>query len=966
MLFTLRHPRRIRPLVHAWALCALSVGLTGVTSAQSILVECDDPAVAEAFAKTATAQALSRGDGHPAPRVYRLRASGAQHMLLVEGEGAELAAWAAKPGVREARPLRGRLTSRDRTPDDPDYPEQWNMPAVNAPAAWDYTTGGLSPSGFRPVVAVIEIEGFDQDHPELAERWWTNRGEIPGNGIDDDGNGYVDDVRGWNFLADGPDLDPAAHGTHVAGVIAAAGDNGRQVSGMMWDGRIAGFQIFESVAWWILALDYVTYERELFNRSGGAEGAYFVAVNMSFGVDGQPCSAFEDVVEPLRRAVAAGILPVASAGNVASDNDAVPETPSSCPVDELVVVTGFDRSGRLGAAMNFGARTVDLAAPSERFRSVAYVENGQVDDEFNDTSGAAPHVSGAVGLLYTAGCAGLDQLALADPLAAVRLVRSVLLNSVSPEPSLDGATASGGRLDAGAAVEALLLDNCPREEVIVQLADAAADVPVAFGLDGGADASYARTLDAELGLHLYVVSGAEAAASAVALARDARVLGAEPNVRLALRSGRVPTDPAHPAQEAWSSLLGLPRAWGQAYGETAAPPAAPFVTAVFDQNFDLDGADVEGRLYANAGELAGNQLDDDGNGYVDDVSGVNLASRSAGFSPGTHGTAMLNLVGATPDNGRGIAGVDWAGRLLPIQGSTLADWLEGASYVRGLRSRYNDSGGRDGAAVVTYLTPQGGLRARVGDLGVDAIEVALDALLAEGVLTVGSVALAEVTAASFPGGIEHDGLLRVVAAEGIPFGAPPLGLAGRGYAMPTRGLAYGGDAVSALTISGTSGGAALLAGAASLTLQLDCHDDPAAAMAVSPEAFARDLRDRLGESFARVRDTLAPTLSLELVADGYAAECERSDACRVSAVGPNPATRTVEGAFAVLRSARGGSACPLQIVDALGRVVFETSVELSPEGGTRVALPASRLPAGLYVLRAGTGDGAEARAWMIH
>jgi len=249
---------------------------------------------------------------------------------------------------------------------------------IDAPEAWDISTG--SPN---VIVAVID-SGIAYDHPDLARNIWTNPGEIAGNGVDDDGNGFVDDVHGWDFLMndndpmDPVDLNPGGnegHGTHVAGTTAGVGNNGTGITGVMWTASVmalkaGGVDRSLSTAGIISAIHYATDK--------GAR-----VINASF--IGPECSLiFYDAV---RAANAAGILFVAAAGNSGSDNDSVPNFPSnfSAPsvcagqqtaaLANVIAVAATDQNDQLASFSNFGSTTVQVAAPGIRINSTTPTSN---------------------------------------------------------------------------------------------------------------------------------------------------------------------------------------------------------------------------------------------------------------------------------------------------------------------------------------------------------------------------------------------------------------------------------------------------------------------------------------------------------------------------------------------------------------------------------------------------------------
>lgn len=255
------------------------------------------------------------------------------------------------PDVEYAEPNYLRYATAT-IPDDTFFSTLWGLSNgsdkdIDAPEAWDLATG----SDKLVVVAVLD-SGVDYNHPDLAANIWTNPGEIPGNGNDDDGNGFIDDVNGWDFVDnDSNPVDNESHGTHVAGTIAAVGNNGIGITGVTWtaeimvlrflDGFGAGF-VSDEVA----AIDYAI-----------AKGAQII--NASFG-----SSSFSSAErEAITRAETAGILFVAAAGNDGENNDSTPQYPSNYALDNIIAVAASDQNDNLASFSDFGPTTVDVAAP---------------------------------------------------------------------------------------------------------------------------------------------------------------------------------------------------------------------------------------------------------------------------------------------------------------------------------------------------------------------------------------------------------------------------------------------------------------------------------------------------------------------------------------------------------------------------------------------------------------------------
>ena len=302
---------------------------------------------------------------------------------------------------------------------DPELPDQWALRGdapMGAASAWARATAGAV------TVAVVDT-GVDLSHPDLAPNLWTNPGEIPGNGIDDDADGYVDDVHGVDLLhGDGDPRDDNGHGTHVAGIVAARGENGIGVAGIAWRARIMAVKVLDSHA----AGDMSTVARGV--RYAVAHGARIVNVSLSGPIAGA------DIVGAIDEARAAGAVVVAAAGNTGADLDVTPAYPAALGAPNLVAVTSSDRRGALSPRASFGRASVDLSAPGQDILSTA---RGGGYEFRSGTSTAAAQVSGALALL-----------AGARPALGGEALRAALLGAAR-RSSLPVAA---GALDIGAAL----------------------------------------------------------------------------------------------------------------------------------------------------------------------------------------------------------------------------------------------------------------------------------------------------------------------------------------------------------------------------------------------------------------------------------------------------------------------------------------------------------------------------------
>jgi len=319
-------------------------------------------------------------------------------------------------------------------PSDPRFPDLWGMENngqtggttgadIRAVGAWATWTGDPN---FR--VAVIDT-GIDDAHPDLEPNVWTNPTEIPNNGIDDDGNGYVDDVHGFNFLSNnGKSTDDNGHGTHVSGTIGAVANNRTGVVGVNWRCKVIALKFLSaggsgSTSDAIRAMQYVL------------ENGIRVS-NNSWG-GGDYSQALYDTIKEAQRI---GHLFIAAAGNDHVNNDVFPHYPSSYDLPNIISVAATDHNDELADFSNYGATSVDLAAPGVDILSTL------PDSRYGTLSGtsmAAPHVAGVAALLMSR-----------HPDWSWRQVKDRILSTARPVPSLDGKTVTGSVVNAAEAIGA--------------------------------------------------------------------------------------------------------------------------------------------------------------------------------------------------------------------------------------------------------------------------------------------------------------------------------------------------------------------------------------------------------------------------------------------------------------------------------------------------------------------------------
>jgi thermitase len=313
-------------------------------------------------------------------------------------------------------------------PNDPDYSLLYSAEHMSLPAAWDITTGKAT-----SLVLVID-SGIQYTHPDLAANIWVNPGEIPGNGIDDDGNTYIDDIHGINAITrSGDPLDDNGHGTHCAGIIAARGNNGTGLTGVSWRTKIIGakFLAADGTGSTANAIRAINYGIALRNA-----GHPVTVSNNSWGGGGRS----DALQAAIQSAAAAGILFVAAAGNFGANNVSQPFYPASYTVNNIISVAASNQSRQLAPFSNYGAN-VQIAAPGDSIYSTwlssSYVYN-------SGTSMAAPQV---------AGIAALAQ-GLCDNNLTYQQVRAAIINNGSQYNSLLNRVSTSSIANAYGAVAA--------------------------------------------------------------------------------------------------------------------------------------------------------------------------------------------------------------------------------------------------------------------------------------------------------------------------------------------------------------------------------------------------------------------------------------------------------------------------------------------------------------------------------
>lgn len=349
-------------------------------------------------------------------------------------------------------------------PNDERFEDQWQYINTGVPngvedadldmeLAWDIATGGLTIEGDTIVACIID-DGCNPDHPDLRDNLWLNHQEIPDNGIDDDGNGYVDDYRGWNAYTPNNDnvYIGGGHGMPVAGIVGAKGNNEIGVAGVNWNIKLMIVRGGGPESTALTAYAYPYTMRKLYNETNGEKGAFVVCTNSSWGVDeGQPedapiwCDFYNLLGEE-------GILNFGATINGNKNVDIVGDLPTGCESNFLVSVTNINREDEKVVGAGFGLRSIDLGA----YGRDTYTLTSGGYGGFGGTSAATPHAAGTAALLYSADCPDFIALAKSDPALAALVVKDCILHGVDPNPSLLGITTTGGRLNANNSIQNLM------------------------------------------------------------------------------------------------------------------------------------------------------------------------------------------------------------------------------------------------------------------------------------------------------------------------------------------------------------------------------------------------------------------------------------------------------------------------------------------------------------------------------
>lgn len=348
------------------------------------------------------------------------------------------------------------IQRRSIKPNDPLLSQQRYLDVIQMPMAWEQGMAGVNRYGDTLVVAVVD-DGMDTSHPDLRENIWVNRKEIPWNGKDDDHNGYTDDYWGWN----GGDSTPIVfnsesifygHGTSVAGVLGARGNNGIGISGVNWQVKMMPLLCYstkgaDGEVGVVLSMLYAYRQKKIWINSQGKEGANVVALNMSVGLDKSFANEAPIWCAMFDTLASAGIMSVGATTNSNIDVEKEGDIPSLCLSDALIV-TSSTRLNKQFAQAGYGVKSVDIAAPGDEVYTAIPLQNNPASPYKGDqgTSFAAPMITGTVAWLNSVVCKHYLDLMSVNPDSGIGLMRNWILSSVETNKSLDTVCVSHGVL----------------------------------------------------------------------------------------------------------------------------------------------------------------------------------------------------------------------------------------------------------------------------------------------------------------------------------------------------------------------------------------------------------------------------------------------------------------------------------------------------------------------------------------
>lgn len=331
---------------------------------------------------------------------------------------------------------------RETFPNDNLFFDQWSMERIGATKVWDVTTGGTIAESQEDIVIAVLDDGYLVEHEDLIDNIWVNADEIPGDGIDNDNNGYIDDYQGYNAQSDNDQHSVSSHGSRTAGIVGAKGNNNIGITGVNWDVKIMLLSGITNAPRIVEGYEYIIAQKQEYIASGGQRGANVIVTSFSGGIANVSESDYPEWCELYNTLGELGILSVSAAPNLNIDLNQELDLPTRCSSDYLIVATNSDQLDRKVVEAGYSSQHVDIAAPGEEIPSTNSTGSYK---NISGTSASCPHIAGGIGLLYSLNC---DIFEIISNKATLALsVKDAVMESARSAPDLQGITVSGGILD---------------------------------------------------------------------------------------------------------------------------------------------------------------------------------------------------------------------------------------------------------------------------------------------------------------------------------------------------------------------------------------------------------------------------------------------------------------------------------------------------------------------------------------
>ena len=380
--------------------------------------------------------------------------------LITNGDDKNLLQWCLLQKEVVAAELNYKLSPRIK-PNDTRLSDQYYLNLINAYNAWDITNGGTDFAGKEIIIGVVD-DGYDLQHEDLSGNIYLNPDEIAGDNKDNDSNGFIDDVNGWNQRTKNGVHDLKSHGTNILGVLGAKGNNQKGIAGINWNIKILPVTTGTYVNDVIESYGYLLKEKELYNKSGGLKGSNILVINYSGGLNNAFATDHPIWCGMYDKLGKEGILSVASTTNEDTNVEVEGDMPSTCTSPYLLIVNSTNKADEKDFSTGYGNVSIDIAAPGEKILTTDLKTKGTYKTE-SGTSLSTPMVAGAAALLYAIKCANFHAFSLTNKSEAVLAVKDALITGADQKTTLRSKNVSEGRLNIFNSMNKILGKYCDGE-----------------------------------------------------------------------------------------------------------------------------------------------------------------------------------------------------------------------------------------------------------------------------------------------------------------------------------------------------------------------------------------------------------------------------------------------------------------------------------------------------------------------